>query len=190
MADQSREVAELRQRIEELERAQDSGQFDHRIPLLATGFDIEDAIFPPAVRAYNLTGVTIPNNSSTILNNNLSSEWYDTDGMHRTDANTGRLTAVTTGIYVVSANIEWAANTTGVRSLDILVDGTTTIASISEHEPNGSNTLSLSVTTSFPLKLGEWFVMRVFQNSGGDLNIVRSDRWSPEFAAVWVAPHP
>lgn len=52
--------------------------------------------------------LTIANNSTTQLT--FDSERWDTDGMHSTSTNTGRLTCVTSGLYLVFANVQWVAS--------------------------------------------------------------------------------
>ena len=60
----------------------------------------------PAVRVYNSTGQTIPGESvPTTLS--FDSEQFDTAGMHSTSASTDTLTAPVSGIYEVSAWIQW-----------------------------------------------------------------------------------
>ena len=61
-----------------------------------------NAIFlakPPACRLYNTANLTGYTMNSTIT---WSAEQYDTDNMHSNVTNTGRITATTAGMYLVS----------------------------------------------------------------------------------------
>lgn len=58
----------------------------------------------PRVHAYSSTGVAVPNSTGGTLIP-LNAEIYDTDNMHSTTTNTGRITFNTAGIYRVSIQI-------------------------------------------------------------------------------------
>ena len=65
---------------------------------------------PPRVKVYNSTGQTLAGSASGINHTLMTwdTEIYDTDGMHSTSSNTGRLTAVTAGAYQVILHVNWS----------------------------------------------------------------------------------
>jgi len=162
---------------------------DARIPLLATSFDLESAIFSPAVRVHGSGNQTITTGSTTGLT--FNTERFDTDGMHSTVSNTSRLTAKTAGIYLITGNVRWANNTTGRRILLMRINGGDTIAQVEIHGPPVSgHVLVMNVTTIYELLATDYVELSVFQDSGGDLDIVATGNYTPEFAMAWVAPSP
>lgn len=60
--------------------------------------NVNNLIVPPAVRVYNSASINPYTSGNAITWN---SESYDTDGMHSTSTNTGRITIQTDGIYRV-----------------------------------------------------------------------------------------
>jgi len=46
------------------------------------------------------------------------------------------------------------------------------------------------VTTEVRLEANEFVQARVFQSSGGDLNVTKASQYSPEFSMTWLAPRP
>lgn len=173
----------LEARNENLKRAP---RRDQRIPLLATEFDLEDAIFPPAVRVYRDSNQTIPTATNASLS--FNQERFDTDTMHDTSTNPTRLTATTAGIYAISGNLRWAANATGKRLLNVQLDGSTIIAEVQIDPTAGIR--SQCISTLYSLSVGQYVRLRVFQNSGGDLVVVSEGNFSPEFSMVRQAPPP
>ena len=133
------------------------------------------------VRAYNSAAISIPNNTETALT--FDSERWDTDTMHSTVSNTGRLTATTAGQYVISANIGFAANATGYRYCTIRLNGVTPIAS---HAAVGfsNDTNYFNLSTTYNLAATDYVDIVVFQNSGAALNVTSAPNASPEFGML------
>lgn len=135
------------------------------------------------VRVFNSANISILNDAATVLT--FDSERWDTDGIHSTSANTGRLTCVTPGEYLIFAQILFEANATGVRRLQIRLNGTTFLASdgfIAASE--GASYLNTS--THFDLVIGDYLEALGFQTSGAALNITADPNHSPEFGMVRV----
>lgn len=130
-------------------------------------------------RVYNSAAISIPNSAFTALT--FDSERYDTDGLHDTSTNTSRLTCTRGGIYLITAHVVFAANTAGVRYVNIRLNGTTDIASHGGSASNAFET-AYSVSTIYQLAVGDYVEVRVFQSSGGALNVNSSGNTSPELA--------
>ena len=139
----------------------------------------------PAVRAYNSSAISIANSSVVALT--FNNERFDTDTMHSTSTNTDRLTAKTAGKYQISFTGAFASNATGRRHLIIEHNGGTVIA-IQEWDTNQNERTYMVSSTLYHLAVNDYVKVKVFQNSGGALNMDSNNAYSPEFMMVWVAP--
>ena len=150
---------------------------------------------PPSCRAYNNADISIATSASTVLT--FNSERWDNDTIHSTVTNTGRLTCRTAGLYHIHGNIAWQSSTdsvasstdseTELRAMNIRLDGTTTIAAISQ-PPVVSGTLEtrMSINTIYSLAVDNYLELLVTQNSGAALNIVYNTQFSPEFGMTYL----
>lgn len=135
----------------------------------------------PACEVTDAGSISIPNNTATELT--FGTETFDTDTMHSTSANTGRLTATTAGLYLVTASVDWDLNTTGYRQVGIVRSvGNLTVAVSSA--PAASFLLSTLQSVSCLVKLdaGGYVTVKVQQDSGG----TRTTRTGSRFSASWV----
>jgi hypothetical protein len=137
-----------------------------------------------AVRAYNSADISIANATLTALT--FDSERYDTDSMHSTVSNTGRITFTTAGVYNLTFNGVFASNATGYRVASFRLNGTTYIGYFSQMAVSGDSTY-LNVTTQYKFAAGDYIEVVVYQTSGGALNIQVAANYSPEVSAAKVA---
>lgn len=128
------------------------------------------------VRAFHNASQSIANGTSTALL--LNSERYDTQGLHSVTTNTNRLTALIEGVYLIGASVRFVANTTGIRTLAIRLNGANVIAAQHLHTPTTET--HLSVTTLYRLSVDDYVEMVVHQTSGGSLSVMRLADSSPE----------
>src|SRR5687768_15816704 len=140
--------------------------------------------FEIAARVYNNAAISIATATATALT--FNSERFDTDTMHSTSVDTGRLTCVTAGFYEITVNIEWAANATGRRVVSLRVGGLTTIASLQAMAVSDGTVTRQSLTTVYELAEGDYVEVLVVQTSGGNLNVQATGNLSPEFSMVRV----
>jgi hypothetical protein len=132
-------------------------------------------------RVYNNAAISIANNTLTDLT--FNSEYWDTDGMHDTSVDTARVTCVTAGYYLMIGQVEFAVASAGRRQLLIVVDGATTIAVVeADTALAGGVNHNLQISTIYALTAGDFVTLRVFQNSGGPLNVNAKANWSPDFS--------
>lgn len=134
-----------------------------------------------SARAFNSGNISIPNTAWTIIT--LDSEHWDHNDLHSTVSNTGRLTAVVDGLYLIVAQIRWASNGTGIRGFRIELNGTTEIGKVQD-DPSGGGATIQDATTIYPLDAGEYVQMLGFQTSGGSLNTERIVDHAPEFMMI------
>jgi len=129
-----------------------------------------------AARAYNNANISIPNATNTALTFNTES--FDNDAIHGT-TNTSRLTAKTAGIYSIMGGGAFASNATGARSLGIRLNGATYIASVSVPSAGATVYTNLTVSAMFYLNANEYVEITAYQSSGGNLNVVYVNNYSP-----------
>ena len=136
-------------------------------------------------RVFNSAQIAIPNAALTALT--FDSERWDTDTMHSTSSNTNRITFTTAGKYIVGGNVEWLANTIGIRDVVIRLNGATRILWQSLGAGAAPfNTPIQSVATMYNFAAADYIELMVVQTSGGSLNTETNANWSPEFWAQKV----
>lgn len=142
----------------------------------------------PRARVYNSASVA-HTSSGSWQSCTFNSERYDVGGCHSTSSNTSRLTVPTGGggLYVIGGCIAFAANSTGIRGIRILLNGTTALCEAETDNLGASLGVALSVTTDHELAAGDYVELQGFQNSGSNLNMLALARSSPEFWFRWVA---
>jgi hypothetical protein len=138
----------------------------------------------PRARAYNSANISI--NTATLTALTFNSERWDTDTIHDTAVNTGRLTCKTAGLYTLSASIAFASNATGVRFVGIKING----VYVAFHGGAAASGLDTRVTvaTQYEMAVNDFAEVDVYQDSGGALNVLAAGNYSPEFLMTWHSP--
>lgn len=118
----------------------------------------------------------------------FNSERVDVGAMHDTSTNTGRLTVPTGGggFYAVGGCIEFDGNGTGRRGIQIRLNGATVIAR-EETGNAGANDHAITIHTVYQLAAGDYVELMALQASGGNLNMLATSAYSPEFFAHWTS---
>lgn len=138
-----------------------------------------------ACRVYNNANISVGDAAWTSLT--FNTERFDTDAMHSTSVNTGRLTCVHAGVYLITGNVTFATNATGTRGISIYLNGTTYIAMLRGLAGSSSLMTHLSIATIYELAVNEYVELQVYQSSGGALNATYTANQSPEFAMARLA---
>ena len=136
----------------------------------------------PSARVYNDANISIPHNVATALT--FNSERWDTDTIHSTTTNTGRLTCQTVGLYFISGHVQFPAGS-NVASIQIRLNGTTYIARNNDPQTS-SSAREFSVSTCYSLAAGNYVELLAYQNSGGALNVLYAGNYSPEFGMTYL----
>ena len=136
-------------------------------------------------RVYNSVVQSIPNTTETTIL--YDTERWDNGGLHSTSSNTGRLTAVKAGKYLIVLNVFFAANATGTRLLAIYHSAPLAIAACSQ-PGNAALPQSFSVSTIYHLAANEYVYATAQQTSGGALNLSGPPGTGPEFSMQWIGP--
>lgn len=146
---------------------------------------LADIPINPSCLAFNSGNQSIPNASETLIT--YDSELYDTDTIHSTSSNTGRLTAKTAGKYSISLNINFANNSTNIRFASIRLNGTTLIGAAASRAINdGAFRSYLSVSAQYILAVNDYVDSTAYQDSGGALNIEATGK-QPNFSMALVS---
>jgi hypothetical protein len=147
---------------------------------------LNDCFNPPRCRVTNSANISINNTTATALT--FNTETNDSGGMHSTTSNTSRVTVPSggDGWYVITGNVEFAANATGQRAIAILLNGTSNIATERAVAASAAANTQLSIATQYPLAAGDYIELTAYQSSGGALNVVATGG-SPVLTACWVA---
>lgn len=139
---------------------------------------------PPACRVRNTVDIPISNNTATALT--FGAERWDTDSMHSTTTNTGRITINTAGLYNVYACVEFEPNNSGYRSAWFRVNGSSIIGAGTVSAAASSAGTNVVVATTWRFTAGDYIELLVQQTSGGSIDVQAVANYSPEFGATWV----
>lgn len=99
---------------------------------------------------------------------------YDPDDLHSTVANTDRITILVPGVYVISGNVNWdnIADAT-LRIARINVNGSDLLGGAYGPNLGGGNT-DQNTTTQIRLAANDIVRLRVYQTTGGDLDLLKA----------------
>jgi WD40 repeat protein len=114
-------------------------------------------------------------------------ELWDTDTMHSTVTNSGRMTVNTAGVYRIVGNGQWTANAAGtVRRLAVLWNSTTHTAVLCQNANNV--TVEQCITATINAQASDIFELGGAQTSGGALTLgsVTNTGVHPMFSCCWV----
>lgn len=126
----------------------------------------------PAARVYHNT-----TQSMTIATDNIvlfNSERYDTDTLHSTVSNTGRMTIATAGVYMFVVNIEWSTVPTTCE-LEFRLNGTTKVA----WQSFVGSTKRCTLVTVYEMAIADY--MEVICNPVSTQTILSTANYSPEY---------
>src|SRR6266498_3435152 len=130
---------------------------------------IYDSHRMPCARVYHNIAQTLTNN--VILALAFNSERFDTDTIHDTVTNNTRLTCKTAGVYEIGGSAEFAGNATGVRSLQILLNGATALVE-QDITSTGAGVHRMCVSTVYQLAVNDYVEFRPLQPPGGLLTAI------------------
>lgn len=118
----------------------------------------------PSCRTYPTSDQSIPNSVPTVVN--FEGELFDTASIHD-PAYPANLTAPVAGIYLLTSVVKFASNSTGVRKISMVLNGSAEIASSASQAGTDS---AVSISTIYQLAANDVVQVYAFQTSGGALN--------------------
>lgn len=154
---------------------------------ILTGTDSNTAAFstPPGARVYNSTSLAIPASAATVLT--FDSERFNNGSVHSTTTNTSRLTAPQAGVYVISAHAYTASAQAGTNTMNIRLNGSTTLAYTQDQGTSTVNAV-LSISTVYHLSAGDYVEAVIYLPKVGGSTVSQIGNWTPEFAMQWIGP--
>jgi hypothetical protein len=141
----------------------------------------------PGVLLTKSAAQSISNTTWTLVS--WDQEQYDTDTMHDNTTNNTRITIKTAGVYLFTFSGEWAVNSTGVRLAAFSVNsGQRIVQSLSPATSDSRGAFNLSMIRK--LAVNDYVEVSVYQNSGGNLNLVHTNppESQTQFAAQMIGP--
>ena len=125
---------------------------------------------PPRAKASRSSALATAN--SSWLTVPWTVEDWDTDNMVDVGAAPSRVTCKTAGRYDVRASVSWYPNSSGVRIVAIARNGQSVVNPDSRVPPaSGGWGTSHQLADEITLNVGDYLEIRVFQTSGGNLNL-------------------
>jgi hypothetical protein len=129
----------------------------------------------PQARVFTSAAISMANGAVTVVT--FDSESFDNGAVHSTTSNTSRLTAPITGVYLIGETHIWAASLVGERYADILANGGSVLSTQRYSTAASSGVSNFSQTTMYQLTAGQYVELRVYQNTGGALNLDSATFW-------------
>lgn len=130
---------------------------------------------PAYCQVYRETDQSIATESGLVVT--YSTARHDTELMYSASQPT-RVTIITPGIYKVTFNCTWEANTAGDRQAYIRKNGREFLGSSQKRAPSTLIECGQSVTVQELFEAGEWIETMVKQDSGSTLDLLAT-RYSP-----------
>lgn len=147
--------------------------------VFASGSDLQTI----SARVRRSTNQTI--NDSTFTAVSFDTVIYDNGGLWDSSIPT-KLTAPISGVYMLTASVEWASNTSGDRNTYIVTSTTTPAIDLRRAAAGG--TVQVTIAGLASLSEGEAAELYGWQNRGGTLNINTQVDYSPVLAMHWLGP--
>ena len=112
-------------------------------------------------------------------------EAYDPQTMHSTAVNTDRITVARTGLYLVSCQIKFTAHpSSDFDYCDLYLNLSSIVNEIRPGNALIDNTFN-HFTIAYAAAT-DYFSVKVKQNTGGALNLMRDDDYTPRFAVAML----
>ena len=117
------------------------------------------------------SGQSINNATDTILL--FDTEQFDTNALHSTSSNTGRLTvpAGEGGVYVIVAQLDWAGDADGFRQSNIKLNGVTVLSRWNRNVNGDAGGFRYSQSSIETLSAGDYVEIEVHHTAGAALSV-------------------
>lgn len=131
---------------------------------------------PPRCYAYKSASGNLADSTWDAVN--FGAEAYDSGSMHDNSTNTSRVIATESGLYCVAVSIEFAANATGSRRIQVrknaganVANGTQLRFIVVNAVTGGGNETTVASTFDTQLVAGDYVEVFAHQTSGGILAV-------------------
>ena len=148
--------------------------------LLARITKLEERNLRYFCRAKHSTTQVIPNNATTTVNLNTT-DYPQFGNMHDNTANNDKIYIRRDGVYYITANVVFDVNATGIRQANIALtrNGATTAIAVDRDAAFATLGGILNPATMYYCREGDYIQLQVFQNSGGNLDLLQVSDYSP-----------
>lgn len=140
----------------------------------------------PMCRITHTVAQTITNNTATAVA--FDTDRFDLGAMHDTATNNSRVTVPTggDGKYLIGTQINWDSNTAGYRHARLRANGSLNLGSDLRDPVQSAVGTNMMFVTLHDAVATDYFETIVNQTSGGNLDVLKSARESPEMWALWL----
>lgn len=140
----------------------------------------------PQCRVAQRSTWVLLNNTNTPVNF-AAADIIDTDNIHDPSVTNTRLRPNTKGTYLCYAQMNFAGSATGLRVVEILINGGGAAIAHTELSAVGASQTALTAATAYQFNGStDYIEMSVFQNSGGSLTSPNLGFYSTEFGVIWI----
>lgn len=123
-------------------------------------------------RAYRDSDVSIATSSWTTIAFNKES--FDNDAMHSNTTNNSRITIKTAGKYAFGGQVQFATSSTGMRAVQVLLNGTTSLTRQQTSASSAGRT-ALYAGGIYQFAVNDYIELQAYQNRGSSLDTDTSD---------------
>ena len=125
--------------------------------------------------------------NATVTSITFNDEFFDTNSFHDNATNNTRITipAGLGGKYALTATLSYKSNSTGIRLIYFLRNGTVTNSGVEITALNGFD-MSISASCIMEVSAGDYLEIAGYQNSGGNLNIDVVTAARTQFSATYL----
>lgn len=113
----------------------------------------------------------------------FDSDVLDPFNMHDTVTNTSRITVPIAGVYIIGASVAFATSSTGLREVELRVNGSYSIAKQRIAAAANPERTGITLSAGVHLNAGDYVECRCRQDSGGPLGTYAETDWTPD---LWV----
>ncbi|MGH9226165.1 MAG: hypothetical protein ACRD2W_20810, partial [Acidimicrobiales bacterium] len=158
-----------------------------RIDPYSPEFMAVELVGPSARATMTSAPAAIGNAGNPTLLTWTSTRWADNATLF--GPSSSRMTADRDGPLLLWANIDWATNATGSRRVEIWMNGAIVIARRESMPVSGSDH-PMHCWTLWDARAGDYFEVKVWQDSGAALSLNKLNDFGPEFGVAFISEAP
>lgn len=164
-------AADSEARLKALERPDPAARnSDWRIPVMASQFDVKDAIYPPAAKMRQTSAQSVPDATWTTI----TMDAKDFDSTSAVDLATDSVTIRIAGIYEILGRVSWDDQAVPAGSLYAGIGVNAGAGAVTESwggwAPAAAAVVRIPAAVHLALAIGDVITLRGFQSTGGLLS--------------------
>jgi hypothetical protein len=145
------------------------------------------SVSPPYARVA-VGGITAVAHNTRAFLSFATQRSISTASMHSTSANSSRVKVVSSGLYLITGHVEWAAfSSAGGRQVELWLNDTTVLAIHKTPALPAAAALPMSVTTVYyATSTSDYFGLAVFQDSGSTGSLTGTGQYGSDFTVTKI----